>query len=407
MKTVAIDIGTTTLKCALFEDGKKTGYFGKEYSLITKDNEVYQDSNDWVNLIAEGIKSFGDLTGLSGVCISSQGITMLPVDQNGQPLGNAVSWLDVSAKEQTAEIEKTFGKTEIYRVTGKKLLPDYSLPKIKKFVENEVKAYKYLMPSDYIYYLMCGEYYTDYTMASGTMLFDVNKREYDKKLLAWCGISEENLAKPLPFGSIIGKVNKKGSETFGLPENTPVVLGAQDQKCSAYYCGLKKGVATVSLGTSTAISVIDGNENFSLFAYDDKNLISEAAISVTGAGIRWVKGLGFTSYDDMNQKAVEADGNGGVSFDIDFNSGASITGITLATTKGNIVYALYEGIARAIKEYLSDDIKEVVLFGGGANSAPLRSIIGKVTGCRITLADDVETALCGVDKMIRDNVKNN
>ncbi len=406
MKTVAIDIGTTTLKCALFENGEKIGYFGKEYSLITKDSEVYQDSNDWVKLLSEGIKSFGDLTGLSGVCISSQGITILPVDENGKPIGNAVSWLDVSAKEQTAEIEELFGKDEIYRVTGKKLLPDYSLPKIKRYVENGVKAYKYLMPSDYIYYLMCGEYYTDYTMASGTMLFDVNKREYDKKLLDWCGIKEDNLAKPLPFGTVIGKVTKKGNEIFGLPENTPVVLGAQDQKCSAYYCGLKKGVATVSLGTSTAISVLDGGENFSLFAYDDKNLICEAAISVTGAAIRWVRDLGFTSYKDMNDKALEAKDSGGVTFDIGFNEGANITGITLATTKGHIVNALYEGIAKSIKGYLSDDIKEIVLFGGGANSVPLINTIGRITGCKVALPDDIETALCGVDKMIRDNVKN-
>ena len=39
------------------------------------------------------------------------------------------------------------------------------------------------MPSDYVYYLLCGEYYTDYSMASGTMLFDINKREYRKDLL--------------------------------------------------------------------------------------------------------------------------------------------------------------------------------------------------------------------------------
>ncbi len=405
MKTVAIDIGTTTLKCALFENGEKIKSFGKEYSLITNGKEVCQDSNDWVSILAEGIKSFGDLSGLAGVCISSQGITILPVDSNGKPMGNAVSWLDVSAEAQTAEIERVFGKDEIYRVTGKKLLPDYSLPKIKKMVESGVKAYKYLMPSDYIYYLMCGEYFTDYTMASGTMLFDVNKRAYDKKLLDWCGITEDNLAKPMPFGTVIGKVTKSGSEIFGLPENTPVVLGAQDQKCSAYYCGLKEGVATVSLGTSTAISVLNGGDKFSLFAYDQNSLIYEAAISVTGAAIRWVRDLAFTSYKDMDENALSVSGSGGVTFDIDFNGGASITGITLATTKANIVYALYEGIGRAIKSYLTDEIKELVLFGGGANSAPLRKVIGEVTGCKVILAEDVETALCGVDKMIRDNIK--
>ncbi len=405
MKNVAIDIGTTTVKVALFENGKKVGYYGKEYSLIANGKEVYQDSNDWVRLISEGIKSLGNLQGLNGVCISSQGITVLPVDKDGKPIGKALSWLDVSAEAQTAEIERLFGKQEIYRVTGKKLLPDYSLPKIKKLVESGVNAAKYLMPSDYIYYLMCGEYYTDYTMASGTMLFDVEKRLYDDELLGWCGVRKDNLAKPLPFGSYIGKVTKSGSEIFGLPEGTQIFLGAQDQKCSAYYCGLKEGVATVSLGTSTAISVLKGSDKFSLFSYDQNSLIYEAAISVTGAAIRWVRDLAFESYKDMDEKAMEANGNGGVTFDIDFNTGTSISGITLATTKGNIVYALYEGIARAIKSYLTEDIKEIVLFGGGANSTPLRTVIGKVTGCKVILADDVETALCGADKIIRDNIK--
>lgn len=402
MKNVAVDIGTTTIKCALIEDDKIIKEFYSEYSLFSDGKSSKQDSQEWRKIIAQGIKSFGDNKDIDGIAISSQGITIVPVNEDGCPLSLAETWLDVSAEKEMQEFIDKFSSEDIYSSTGKVRLPCYSAPKIKRFVDNGVKAYKYLMPSDYVYYLLCGEYYTDYSMASGTMLFDINKREYRKDLLDYCGITKEQLATPVPMGTLIGKVTKTASEEFSLPEGCAVVMGGQDQKMSAYYCGLKPNVACVSIGTSTAICSLEKFDGCAVFAFNQTDLIYEVAISSTGASMKWLKNtLGFSSYKEMDEVAEKAGGSDGVVFDINFVDGASVLGLTLGTKRGNIAYALYEGIANAIKGYLPSSVTEIVLYGGGANSEILKKIIKDVTGCKITVPSNVETALFGANKCIK------
>lgn len=400
MKTVAIDLGTTTIKCALYENGNRVKYFGKEYDLIHKNGRIYQNPQDWVNLISEGIKSFEINEKIDGVCISSQGITILPIDENGTPLSYAESWLDVSAISEIEEIKNKFGKDAIFNKTGKKLLPYYSMPKIMR-ANNEIKGvYKYLMPSDYIYYLLCGNYCTDYTMASGTMLFDINKREYDSELLSFSKTKKEQLSNVVLYGTLIGYVSNKAQELFGLPNGTPVIMGAQDQKCSAIYCGIEDGTATVSVGTSTAISTFLKEDGYSAFAFDDKNIIYEHAIGTTGAAIKWVKNLAFNSYEEMNESAKAVNEVEGVEFDTDFESGASISGLTLSTQKGHLAYAVFKGVAKKIAKALPKNVNKIILFGGGAKSSVLVSEVIRQTGAQVIVPNDVETALAGANRII-------
>lgn len=408
MKIIAVDVGTTTIKCALFEDEKIVKEYYSEYSLFSDGKSSKQDSQEWRKIIAQGIKSFGDNSDVSGIAISSQGITILPVDEKGNPLSLAETWLDVSAEKEMQEFLDKFSAEDIYSSTGKVRLPCYTAPKIKRFVDNGVKAHKFLMPLDYVYYLLCGEYYTDYSMASGTMLFDINKREYRKDLLDYCGITKEQLATPVPMSTLIGKVTKQASEEFSLPEGCAVIMGGQDQKMSAYYCGLKPNVACVSIGTSTAICSMESFSGCAVFAFNENDLIYEVAISSTGASMKWLKNtFGFSSYKEMDELAKKAGSSNGVSFDINFVDGASISGLTLGSSKGNVAYALYEGIAKTIKSYLPKSVTELVVYGGGANSEILKKIISGVTNCNIIVPTSVETALSGANKCAITYLSNN
>lgn len=406
MKTLGIDIGTTTMKCAIFENGRMGNCFGKEYPLYSKGKCVQQNADDWRRLIKEGVGTLGDLSGVSGVSISSQGITILPVDKNGVAMSYAISWLDTSAEEELEDVRQLFGEEFIYQKTGKPLSPYYSLPKIKKLVSSGVKAAKFLMPSDYIYFLFTGKYYTDYSMASGTMLFDIHTRTYHKELLKFCGIDEEQLPIPVEMGTKIGEITEEAAKEFGIPAGTPVIMGAQDQKISAYACALDDTTASVSIGTSTAISFLkETKRQLPAFAYNNKDLIYEAALNTTGAAIRWLKNLMFSDYEEMDRVAREAGGNGGIIFQSDFTDGPSIQHFNLASTKGEIVNALYEDIAKRISAFLPDEVSKLILFGGGAKSKWLCETIARATGCGIHIPDSVEIALAGADKLVCDFYK--
>ena len=143
----------------------------------------------------------------------------------------------------------------------------------------------------------------------------------------------------------------------------------------------------------------------SVFAYNKKDLIYESAINTTGAAIKWLKNIGFESYEEMDYYALKAGDCGGVEFDSDFTETASISNLTLSVNKGHLVNALYENIAKRIKLLLPANVTKLVVFGGGAKSRVLLDTISGITECEIQVPQSVEVALVGADLLIRNYYK--
>ena len=133
----AVDLGTTGCRSIIFDEQlniKGSSY--EEYGLITpKEKWVEQSAELWWELtLKTAEKAIAD----SGVCsreiegisISSQGITVVPVDRELNPLCLAISWLDMRATEENEIIRRDFGDEKIFCHTGKMNTPAYSLPKL-------------------------------------------------------------------------------------------------------------------------------------------------------------------------------------------------------------------------------------------------------------------------------------
>ena len=114
-----------------------------------------------------------DRSTLRSISISSQGIALLPVDRYGNPLMNAISWLDTRAQDEEEEIELRYGLDSIFQLTGKRANACYTLSKLVWLMKHEAEIYrqaeKILLPLDFIQFKLCGKAVTDHTMAGGTM----------------------------------------------------------------------------------------------------------------------------------------------------------------------------------------------------------------------------------------------
>ena len=158
---LAVDLGTTGCRSILFNDKlEQLAVAYEEYGLITpKEKWTEQKAEDWWDLTLKTAKAVMEKAGVSGrdvrgISISSQGITIVPVDRELKPLCNAISWLDVRAEAQTIQIEQDFGRERMYALTGKPVDAAYSLPKILWLKQEKAEIYeaawKLLMPLDYL-----------------------------------------------------------------------------------------------------------------------------------------------------------------------------------------------------------------------------------------------------------------
>ena len=106
---LSVDLGTTGCRSILFDSKLNvisSSY--EEYPLITpKEKWTEQDAELWWSLTMKTAAAAIEGSGISAkeikaISVSSQGITLVPVDKNIMPISNAISWLDVRADAETA-----------------------------------------------------------------------------------------------------------------------------------------------------------------------------------------------------------------------------------------------------------------------------------------------------------------
>ncbi len=349
---LSIDLGTTACKAAIFEPGGRVlgeGYV--EYPLLARSEvEIEQDARVWWDVVVRtvdlafestqagmaesgarrhagtGIKPRAGVNAdeVAALSVSSQGISVVPVDRQGEPLRMAISWLDTRAKEQGEWLEGELGGCErIFHATGKRPSAGYTLPKLLWLRDNEPDIFrltdKFLLPLDFLVKKLTGRAVTDHSMASGTLMYDLHEGAWSMPILHKCGISRAMLPEIRWAGSAISRLTPKAARELGLSPETIVVLGGQDQKCAALGAGLAPGTATISLGTAGALTayackpVLDIGMRIPCCPYVEGNRwVLEGVVSTAGASVKWFANAvmdvfaasGNASYDDVTSRNV-------------------------------------------------------------------------------------------------------
>lgn len=426
-KILAVDLGTTLIKCTLFDEAGHILSVERlpchlKYSVP---GWAEQNVSVWYEGVCGLIRTIGEAHGagdIKAICISSQGISFVPVDEQLRPLADALSWLDVRGEAESREMSGLFPEAEWFRRTGKFLSAGYTLPKLlwlKKHAPAVLaKASKILLAMDYVNARMTGLSVTDHTMASGTMLYNVGQRTWDPSILSAVSLEPSLLPEILPSGTRIGSINEETMRRTGLSADTLVFNGGQDQKVAAFAAGIDDFHASLSLGTAGALEILVDNAAgqtllpFFPYLLPDTTLV-EGCISTTGAAIQWVKDTlcPDLSFDMMNQlAAAAAPASQTLRFYPHLNKPGTphhrmecfgmIQGISLDVGRGELIRSLYEGLACEFRLNLEQAAqagsrtRELLVFGGASKSHIFCQIISNVTGLPLRVYENSE--LCSV-----------
>lgn len=408
---IGIDLGTTGCKAVLYSpDGKCISEYNREYSLIKTGSFVEQRAEEWYDLICDGIRYITADAGvykINGISVSTQGISVVPVDRSFKALSNAVSWLDTRAVTENSMLEDRFSASDIYLKTGKLASSCYTLPKLMWIKKNQPElffnTYKFLLPLDYINARLTGRAICDYTIASGTMAYDITRKKWSEEYLEFAGIPMEKLPEVGCMGDVVGEILPSVADELGIERGCAVMLGGQDQKLAAVGAGITRDSVTASFGTATAVTKLvqkPGDiSGISKFAFNDEYYSAEGVVSTSGAALKW---LSETFLGDVNYKALdilceEAGSSGNIEFSPDFSLGASISGLTLGSSRGQVIYALYEGVCREIAAFADKfgSFDEIIVFGGGSKSDIWMRILANETKRTVKILDTPETASRG------------
>ncbi len=426
---MGIDIGTTKLKAALLDyNCKIIAVEGMDLTLKSPSPGIAEiDPELWWKATKKIIgniirKSSITPQQITGIGLSSQGISFTLVDEKGRVLYPAISWLDTRAKNEVDFIRAKFTDKTIYHITGKRINPCYVLPKILWLKRNQKdafkKTYKFLMSKDYLIFKMTGNFITDHTLAGGTLLYDIKKTDWSDDVLKAFSLPEGLLPEIKWSTESAGSLTTSAASYLGLVPGIPVTVGGQDQKCAAFAAGVGKKRVTISLGTASAITVllskplIDRRQRIPTFPFVIKDRwVFEGVVTTSCANIEWLKGiLGFEDKDieDYLSKSSLMEGlffyphlQGSGSPHWNSAQKGIIYGLNLSISKTDIIRSAIEGITFEIRENIETietiigKIKDVILFGGGSKNRQWQKIIANVLGKDIIVSETPETAVYG------------
>jgi gluconokinase len=195
------------------------------------------------------------------ICFSAAMHSVLAVDKNGNPLGNAITWADNRAKKEAQELRRSSLGKKLYAATGTPIHPMSPLVKIA-WIRNSDKdrfkqTSKFLSIKSYIVHQLTGEYMIDYSIASATGLLNIHSIKWEADALQYAGITAAKLPELVPVFTSCGKLKKAYQQSLRLPAETKILIGSSDGCLATLGDGVKgEGKATITIEDSGAVRVM-------------------------------------------------------------------------------------------------------------------------------------------------------
>ena len=294
MSILGIDIGTSGCKAIVVSnDGKLLYNESSSYSTLNVGNEFYEINPEevWqkVKTCIQKCNQKTTVDPVSALAISAQGEAVVPLDKNGRALSNAPISSDMRGRIYLDTLREKLGSKHVFELTGQLIDPIHTLFKLMWWKDHEKdllrNAWKYVCFDGYIYSQMSLPPVTDETLASRTMLFDINKKYWSDELLGLVGLEEKNLPEVVSSGSIIGRLAHDVSSALGFAMAPIVISGSHDQPCAALGSGVYLDGASYSIGTTECIALISRQriDTFDVFAPTYPHCYAGSFVSLLGS----------------------------------------------------------------------------------------------------------------------------
>ncbi|GGF22920.1 carbohydrate kinase [Halobacillus andaensis] len=427
---IGIDIGTSGIKVgAMNHDGELGLIEYQPYSLhypqkgwVEIDLEdIWLKTKELLMKVITRVERTGtvDAISLSTFCNSS-----VFLNEDGEPLCPGIMYLDQRSKEEAEWIKEIVTEEKIYDITKNRLEQGmYSVTSHVWFKNHRPSLYeqthKWGNLSTYILNKLTGSFVMDWTQASFSGMYNIEEYVWSKEICEEVGLEMEKLPEVVDPCSIVGELNCSELPLNGIP----VAAGGADTACSTLALGVQPGEVFESVGTSNVLTACTKNPDnldrrFLNRCHIKKNQwLSHGAMSFPGAAIQWFYEEFLKEEGDSRHILEELPkqspiGSNGVFF-LPYMQGerspiwdpdarGTFTGISLNTTKADMMRAILEGCSfglRQINDILLDayhvKFESLPSIGGGSSNQTWAQVKANILEKNIEIKDVSETGVYG------------
>jgi len=425
---LAIDQSTSCTKALLYDVA------GNLLEKVSIDHRQVYPEPGWVEHDADqlwqntltALRTLVEKTGaVDPLCLSvtNQRETVVVFErETGQPLHNAIVWQCRRGEPICAELRCGGREVTVARKTGLKIDTYFSASKLTWLMRNRPDIARKLAEGEaligtidtYLIYRLTGAevFATDHTNASRTLLFDIDRLQWDEDLCRMFSVPIRALA------GVRDSTGRYGLTTIeGLLERpTPIcgVMGDSQASLFGQRC-FRKGMAKVTIGTGSSVLLnvgqqlrfaADGAVSTVAWTHQGQATYSfEGIINYSAATVAWLRDqLGLIQSAEETEAAAQAvEDNGGVYLVPAFaglsaphwapDARAAIVGMTAHTNRNHVIRAALESIGYQIRDVLEAmrsragvELRLIHADGGATTNRFLMQFIADLTGLEVTAA---------------------
>ncbi len=425
---LGIDLGSTNIKAALYDTNMNlidrqsipVSYI-RENGFVEFDAQKYTEN--LIDLLA-GMLHKNNVDFVSEIAFTGQAESLVVVGKDGNPLMNAISWMDERSVSECLMLEKLFSKKECEKVTGQQaVLPTWPATKILWLEKNRPDVFKnaetYMLLKDFVVFYLTGNKVSDMSIATFSFYFDIYKKCYWKKMLDAIHITEDKLPTLTEPCTVAGNLKDDILNKLGLKGATKVNVGTLDHFAGMIGTGnIDEGKITLSTGTVMAMATfskepadeITGIAMHYGFLPDTHIMLPVAESG--GVSLEWFKTscMKDVSFKEIDQTAKERKRNnilflpylvGTNSPEFDSRASGVFWGLRGEHDAFDMAYAVMEGVGFLLKkncEYIAKNgslIKTIIATGGGSKSDVWCQLQADITNLPIMIPKEKEAACLG------------
>lgn len=455
------DVGTTAIKTCLYELKETIQLVASQsegYGLYFKEKSgIEQEPNEWWHamivttqkIMAESPIEAKDVIGIS-FCAQMQGLVL--VDEEGEPVRPAMSYLDSRGEDQLAKVFGTGPKFEgvnIIKLIRSIAITGVAATSVKdpiwkylwvKEHEPEVfeRVHKWLDVKEFLVAKATGTFCMTQDSAYASMLFNIRERTFSSSISRMFGVWPSHLPQIVSSTEAIGNLSVKAAKELGLSQETKVYAGGGDATLLGVGAGATViGDTHIYLGTSGWVSTVVkkplldvSNRIAGIVGANPKSYNYFAELETAGKCVEWVRDhLAFDEFTDymrtqhnqspesvkvnlynymMEAIAEVPAGSNGVLFAPwlhgnrspfeDPNAKGLFFNLGLTNGKRDMIHAVIEGVCFHLKWQLEASEKKaktssvIRLVGGGALAPHTCQTLSDVLGRPIEVVKEPQNA---------------
>jgi sugar (pentulose or hexulose) kinase len=431
---IALDVGTTGVKASLVDPQR--GVISTSY----QEHRPHRPRHGWVEqspavidrCVSRVLRQVGaalpDRRSAAAIAVTSARAT---VSLRGPAAGPFVIWQDQRSTDECRRIAREVGEDRYSQITGLPLAPVASASKVAWLRRNDPDGWRHVTDvvtaqGHALLHLGARLNVAPRSMAAYVGLLDLRRGEWSDELCRAVGVALEQLPELVDEGAVVGSLSAARARALGLVTGTPLIAAPSDWASTMAGAGaFEDGQAVAYLGTGGALGVataeprLDPARRMSCLPSAVGGRFAVEGLLITGAAsYGWLRGVlavrddldaGFGELERLARKAT-AGSNGTLTLPAFEGSGAPlwdadargvILGMSLGTTRGDLVRSMIEGVAMELRSLVASlgtfgvGVERLVLTGPPAASRTWSQVVSDVLGAEVGTVHPSDPTMVG------------